>query len=453
MQWVSTGYLLAMGVTIPIAAWAQRVLGGRRLWILALAIFLAGSVLSSLSWNITSLIAFRVVQGIGGGIIVPLTSTLIIQAAGGRHLGRIMSVAGLPAVLGPILGPVVGGLILEHLHWSWMFWINVPFCIAGIALALRYLPADPPVSPHRIDGVGFVLMAPAFVGLLYGLSNVSKAGGVSRTDVVFPLVLGGLLLAAFVGWALHRRGGALIDLTLLRHWPLASSSILLFLSGASLYGAMLLLPLFFQETRGQSVLMTGMLLIPQGIGTLISRSTAGRLFDTMGARWLAVAGFLLAAAGTVPFAYADAHTSVLWLMGVLLLRGIGLGVATVPVMALGFQGLRNEQIPDASIITRIAQQIGGSFGTAVLAMVLLDTRTTAIPTSMAPGFHAAFWWATALTLLGMLLSLALPASPPPRAEQTAHHPQKDTALSPESVDNNEVGVTAESPVTIVGKHS
>ncbi len=414
IQWVSTGYLLALGVTIPIAGWAQRVLGSKRLWMIALALFLVGSVLSSLAWSAGSLIAFRVVQGVGGGVLMPLMSTLVMQAAGGRALGRIMSVVSLPAVLGPILGPVVGGLILQHLHWSWMFWVNVPFCIAGMALAAVFLPADGPVRRASLDIVGLALMAPGIIGVLWGLSNTSGPGGFGRGDALGPLVAGLVLLAAFVAWALRRRARALVDLVLLRHWPLASSSLLLFLSGLTLYGAMLLMPLYFQELRGTTALEAGLLLIPQGLGTLASRSVSGRLSDSMGARWLAVVGFLIVLAGTVPFALADARTDEWVLMAALFVRGLGLGTVTVPLMALGFRGLAPQEVPDASIITRIAQQVGGSFGTAVLAVILAGTASaTATAPALAGAFHESFWWAIGFTALGAVISLALPGRPAP----------------------------------------
>ncbi|GLY94909.1 MDR family MFS transporter [Actinoplanes sp. NBRC 103695] len=410
IQWVSTGYLLALGVTIPIAGWAQRMLGGKRLWLIALTLFLLGSVLSSLAWSAGSLIAFRIVQGVGGGMLMPLMSTMVMQAAGGRNLGRVTSVISLPAVLGPIAGPVLGGLILQHLHWSWMFWVNVPFCIAGIVLAVMFLPADGPVRRAPLDIVGFALLAPGLVGLLWGLSNTSKPGSFGRGDALGPLIAGLVLLAAFTAWALRRRGRALVDLLLLRHWPLASSSLLLFLSGITLYGAMLLMPLYFQELRGTSALGAGLLLIPQGLGTLASRSLAGRLSDSMGARPLAVIGFLVVLAGTVPFAFAGAHTNQWLLMAALLVRGAGLGIATVPLMALGFRDLERHEVPDASIIIRIAQQVGGSFGTAVLAVVLTGAATAA--TSPTAAFQRSFWWAIGFTVAGVLLSLALPGRPP-----------------------------------------
>lgn len=409
IQWVTTGYLLALAVTVPIAGWAQRVLGGKRVWMLALALFLLGSILSSLAWSAASLIAFRAVQGVGGGLMLPLMSTLVVQAAGGKNLGRIMSVVSLPAVLGPILGPLLGGLILQHLHWSWMFWVNVPFCVAGLVLAYLVLPKDGPVRRVPLDVTGFVLMAPALVGVLWGVSNSSKTGGFGRGDVVAPLIAGLVLLAAFVIWAVRRKDHALLDLGLLRHWPLASSSLLLFLSGITLYGAMLLIPLYFQQLRGTTVLEAGLLLIPQGLGTLASRSMAGRLSDSIGARWLVMTGFILVLLGTLPFGFAGVHTNEWWLMAALFVRGLGLGIVTIPLMALGFRGLERAEVPDASIVTRIASQIGGSFGAAVLTVILAGAAVGASSSAeLASAFQQSFWWAVGFAGVGVLLSFALP---------------------------------------------
>ncbi len=409
IQWVSTGYLLALAVTVPLAGWAQKRLGSKRLWMLALTIFLLGSVLSSLAWNAPSLIAFRAVQGVGGGIMLPLMSTLVMQAAGGRGIGTIISVISLPTVLGPILGPVLGGLILGHLHWSWLFWVNVPFCVVGLVLAWRILPKDGPTERAPLDVVGLAMMAPGLVGVLYGLSNVSKAGGFGRLDVLAPLVAGFGLLVAFVLWALRRRGRALVDVLLLRHWPLASSSLLLFLCGLCLYGAMLLLPLYFQQLRGLTALQAGLLLIPQGLGTLASRSIAGKLSDRGSARWLAVGGFAITGLGTLPFAYAGGTTDYVWLMAALLVRGFGLGAVTIPLMALAFRGLARTEVPDASIISRIATQIGGSFGAAVLTVILEGAAATAqTPEQAAGAFQQAFWWAVGFAAVGAAFSLLLP---------------------------------------------
>ncbi|MBN9619734.1 MAG: DHA2 family efflux MFS transporter permease subunit, partial [Actinobacteria bacterium] len=311
IQWVSTGYLLAMFLAIPAAGWLQDRLGAKRLWLASLGVFLLGSVLCASAWNAPSLIAFRALQGLGGGIMLPLMTTLIMQAAGGQSLGRLLALVGLPATLGPILGPVLGGVILNWLDWRWLFLVNVPLCAIGITAALRVLPEDHPAAGarlRRLDGVGLALLSPGTVAVIYGLSNVNKDGGVGRVDVWLPLALGLLLVAGFTAWALRRRERALLDLRLLRHRPLAVSSLLLLLAGAALYGAMLLLPLFWQDLRGRDALGAGLLLIPQGVGNLLSRSLGGRGTDTVGPRLVAVVGFAITAVATVPFAFATAHT-------------------------------------------------------------------------------------------------------------------------------------------------
>lgn len=415
IQWVSTGYLLAMGVTVPVVGWLQNRVGGRRLWMAALVVFTVGSILCSLAWNAESLIAFRLVQGVGAGAMMPLLTTLLMQAAQGRSLGRIMSVASLPTALGPILGPVIGGLILGSAGWPWLFWVNVPFGVVGLVLAWRFIPADGPRGSDRLDALGLALLSPAVVGLLFGLSNAGGAGGFGRLDAWAPVAAGVALLVAFVLHATRGRRAPLVDLGLLTHRPLAAASGLMFLMGAALYGGMLLLPLSFQELRGVDALGAGLLLIPQGVGSLLSRSLAGRLTDSIGARTVAVIGFAVVLVSTIPFAFADAGTSVWWISAVLVVRGFGLGAVMIPIMSVGFVGLARPDMPHASTITRLSQQLGGAFGTAVLAVVLAGAAGGAgsgsgsgAAVASAAAFQTAFWWAIAITAVATVLSLLLP---------------------------------------------
>ena len=274
---------------------------------------------------------------------------------------------------------------------------------------MKLLPADQPGPRTRLDPAG-LLLSPAIVALLYGLSNAGQNGGFGRTDVFVPVIIGVLLLAGFTGGALARGDAALVDLRLLRHRPLAAATVLLFLSSAVLYGAMLLLPLYWQQARGTDALGAGLLLIPQGVGTFLSRKNAGKLTDRIGTRSVSIAGFAIVAAATIPFALATSTTSKWLLMAALLVRGVGLGAVTIPLLAAAYIGLHKAEVPHASIITRVAIQVGGSFGVAVLA-VILNTATSHARTTPAVAFDQAFWWATALAAAGALLSLLLPAPP------------------------------------------
>ncbi len=412
IQWVSTAYLLAMFVTIPVTGWAQSRLGGKRLWLVGLATFLVGSTLCALAWNASSLVAFRAIQGLGGGVMIPLMATVLMQAAGGRNVGRLIATISLPAALGPVLGPVIGGLILHYLSWQWMFLVNLPLGVVGIVLAIRMFPPGESGPKRALDVVGLMLVSPGVVGVIYGLSEAGSQGGFGHADVLLPMIGGMVLLVAFAGWAWRRGEHALIDIRLFRHRPLTASSALLFISGTALYGAMLLLPLYWQQIRGEDALGAGLLLIPQGVGALASRTLAGRLTDSIGGRWVAVAGFAVIAIGTVPFAFSTATTPTWFLMVTLLIRGLGLGAVVIPLMSGAYQGLDRQEMPDASIVTRVSQQVGGSFGVAVLAAVLAEAAIGATDVAgLADAYDIAFWWATGLAVLGAMLSLLIPRAP------------------------------------------
>ncbi|WP_405904842.1 MDR family MFS transporter [Streptomyces sp. NBC_00828] len=419
IQWVSTGYMLAVFITIPLAGWAQSRLGGRHLWIVALGGFLGGSILSALAWNATSLIVFRLVQGLAGGIMMPLMYTLLIQATKGRNIGKVMAVITVPTALGPILGPVLGGLILYLADWRWLFLINIPFCLVGMWLARRNLPDDRPAPDHpraRLDAVGLLLLCPGFAALLYGLSQVDGRTGFASAQVLIPLLAGLALVGGFTAWALTRAADSLVDVRMFRHRSVASSSTLLFLGGISLFGSMLLLPLYFQQVRGATPLGAGLLLIPQGVGALVARGLAGRYMDRVGPRAVALVAFAFVAASTVPFAFVTADTSEVLLMAALFIRGIALGAAMIAPMCAAYVGLEHEEIPDASIITRVAQQIGGAVGIAILIVILQQNIGDAhTPNALANGFDHAFWWSVALTAAAVPLCLLLPSLPKPAA--------------------------------------
>ncbi|MFE9445373.1 MDR family MFS transporter [Streptomyces sp. NPDC006602] len=431
IQWVSTGYMLAVFITIPLAGWAQSRIGGRRLWIAALCGFLVGSVLSALAWSVTSLILFRLVQGLAGGIMMPLMYTLLMQAAKGRNIGKVMAIITVPTALGPILGPVLGGLILHLADWRWLFFINIPFCLVGMWLAWRNLPDGQPAPDTRLDVVGLLLLCPGSAALLYGLSQVDGSTDLASAQVLIPLLAGLALVGSFIAWALARDTGSLVDVRMFRHRSVASSSTLLFLGGISLFGSMMVLPLYFQQVRGATPLGAGLLLIPQGVGALVARGLAGKYMDRVGPRAVALVAFAFVAASTVPFAFVTADTSEILLMAALFIRGIALGAAMIAPMGAAFVGLEHAEIPDASIITRVAQQIGGAVGVAILIVVLQQNIGDAhTPSALANGFDHAFWWCVALTAAAVPLCLLLPSLPKPAAPADSKAKKTDKRTDP-----------------------
>ncbi len=410
-QWTISGYVLALGMVVPVAGWASARFGAKQVWIGALALFMAGSILSSLAWDIGALIVFRVLQGVGGGLMLPILQNLLVEAAGGRKLGRIMALISLPTLFGPILGPVVGGLIVSQLSWRWIFWVNVPFSIAGLVLAWRGLHPSTPRRQASLDVLGLVLLSPALAAILYAATEVGVEGGFGHAVVIVPLAAGVALLAAFVFHALRTHRPPLVDLRLFKVRSFSAATSLMFLSGFGTFGALLLLPLYYQQIRGQSALDAGLLLAPQGLGMLLTRNAAGTLTDRIGARPIVLVGAVLTAAGTAAYTQVGVHTSEIFLGLSLVVRGAGLGAFTIPVMAAAYLGMRPDQVPHASSVTRIAQQVGGSFGTAILAMILaIQTKAHAAAglAGEATAFGAAFWWSLGFTVIAVIPALLLP---------------------------------------------
>ncbi|QWF83764.1 MDR family MFS transporter [Amycolatopsis sp. CA-230715] len=397
IQWVTTAYLLALAVAVPVTGWTVNRFGAKPMWLFSLALFACGSALCGLAWNAGSLIAFRVAQGFGGGLMQPIMQTVLVKAAGKQRLGRIMTVVTLVAVLSPILGPVLGGAIVADFSWRWIFFVNVPLCLLGMALAWRGLPSSAPKPASRLDVVGLLMLSPGLGATIYGLSRVGALGGFGHASVLVPLVAGSALLSAF-GSRAFRRQDPLLDLRLFRVRSFGASTALQFVNGFSLYGVMMLLPLYFQQVRGHTALAAGLVLAPQGLGALLTR-WAGGLTDRIGARPIVLGGMALAVLGTLPFTAIGPGTSEVLLGVALAVRGAGLGAANVAIMAGAYQDLAPDEIAHGSSAIRITQQVGGSFGTAVLAVVLQTTT-----------FATAFRWALAFAAVAFVPAFLLPAS-------------------------------------------
>jgi EmrB/QacA subfamily drug resistance transporter len=411
VQWVVTGYLLSLAAVIPVAGWAARRFGPKSVYLTSLALFTGGSMLCGLAHSMTELIAFRVVQGVGGGMIMPVGQLMMASAAGPSRMGRVMSVIAVPAMLAPILGPAVGGLILDSTTWRWIFFVNVPVGVIGFIAAWRGLPRPAPEPAGRLDVVGLLLLGTGIPAITYGLAEIGVTGSFSSIRVIVPIVAGAMLVVAFCFNAL-RVERPLLDLRLYARSTFSAASIAIFCLGAALFGAMILMPLYYQEVRHQDVLVAGLLMGPGGVGAALAMPFAGRLTDRYGGGPLALTGVLVLTAATVPFAFITATTPIALLSFVMFLRGMGIGLAFIPAMAAAYAALRRTELSDATPQLNVLQRIGGSIGVAVLAVVLQRGIAAAggphaAPAAVAGAYGTAFWFAAAIAAVAIIPCVVL----------------------------------------------
>jgi EmrB/QacA subfamily drug resistance transporter len=434
IQWVSTGYLLSLAMVIPLAGWLSERFGSKRVWMVSVAVFAVGSALCGIAWSAGSLIFFRVLQGFGGGLIMPVGMSVLAQTAGPRHMGRVMSVIGVPMLLGPVLGPVLGGLIVTNAAWQWIFYVNVPIAVLSLILAARLLSSDQGrADVGRLDWLGVMLLSPGLAGVVFGLAETETSGGLSAPIAWGPVAVGLVLIALFLLHAL-RVPRPLIDVRMFRSAGFGAAAATTFLLGAALFGAMLLLPLYYQVDRGETALSAGLLMAPQGLGAALAMPFSGRLTDRIGGGRVAVFGIAVMAIATFPLVGVGPTSSYTWLALALLVRGIGLGCSMMPAMAAAYTMVSRDDIPGATSVLNALQRVGGSIGTALFTVVLSDQARAALGSgavssggliqTLSPGvrtevagplasaFGSTFWWALGATVIALVPAIVLALSQP-----------------------------------------
>ena len=411
IQWVVTGYMLALAAVIPVSGWAVTRFGARRLYLISLVLFTAGSALCGLSWSTGSLIGARVLQGLGGGLLMPVGQMILVKAAGPRNMAKIMSAIGVPIILAPVFGPTLGGLLVEHAGWQWIFFVNLPVGVAAVFAALRLLPRDAAdrAAAGRLDATGLALVASGLVGVTYGLAQSGSAGSLTASAVLVPLLIGVGLVATFVVRAL-RIERPLLDVRLYANKAFAAASVTMFALGAALFGAMVLMPLYFQLVRHEDAVATGILVAPQGIGAAVAMFISGRVTQRLGGGLTSLIGAGITIVATVPFVLVGATTSF-WLIGAaMVVRGFGIGMSMMPSMTAAYAVLRPDQVNDATPQMNVLQRVGGSIGTAILAVVLQSGIThlgRPTPAGVASAFADTYWWVLAISVVALLPTILL----------------------------------------------
>ncbi|KND32979.1 DHA2 family efflux MFS transporter permease subunit [Streptomyces acidiscabies] len=404
IQWTLTGYTLALAAVIPTAAWVMARLGAKRAYLLALGLFTFGSGLAAFAWDAGSLIAFRVVQGLGGGLLMPVGMAMALGLADRERFGRTMALIGLPVLIGPVSGPVLGGWLIDAASWHWIFLVNLPVGALALGLAVRLLRADVPRGEvPQLDVRGLVLLPPGLTLLLYGLARGGERGEFTSPGVLGFVVVGAVLVAAFVRHALTERH-PLLDLRLLgdRTFALGIGTLALFACGY--FGSALLGPMYWQQVRGWGATGTGLLGVPVGLAIGGTMQIAARRVDRVSPRVVIVCGAVLASIGMAGTGVQMGIEGVAaWrTLATYMLMGVGVGMVIMPTMTVASRDLPKERMGAASTALAINQQVAASVGTAFLSVLLGAAGVSP------SGFRTVFLVAAGLPALAVVPALWLP---------------------------------------------
>lgn len=367
-QFVTSAYLMAMAVSAPLAAFLMARFGVKRIFVGAEVGFLLGSMLCGVAWNTDSLILFRIVQGFSTGVLMPLAMTLIFTNVPPEERGTTMGIFGAPMVLAPAIGVTLGGYLVEYWSWRWCFYVNVPVVLLAVIAGLAWLRDTPKTANLPLDLKGFVLAATGFSTLLYALTYAPSWGwGDIRTIGFFAASV-----ASLTAWTMVelRVKTPLLELRVFKFRGFSLGTFMTFITTLGLFSGMLLLPLFLQNIRGLGAFRAGLLMVPQAIGVMIGSVVGGRLYDKSGARAPVMLGLLLAGYATWQLSALDVITPDNTLMVIITFRGVGIGLAMMPVMTFALAEVPPALVSAASTIMNVLRSVFGGLSTAVFASLL-----------------------------------------------------------------------------------
>lgn len=370
-QWILTAYMLTMGVLQPVTGFFCDVFGMRRMYLFSLTVFTAGSALCGAAWSNDSMILFRVIQAVGGGLIIPVTMAIVYQVFPPAERNMAMGIWGISAMVAPAIGPTLSGYLVEYWDWRWIFTINIPIGIVGYVLAALVLRETPLCREHKFDYGGLITSSLGLFCLLLALSQGLDEGWTSAYIVtLFYVAFASLTL--FVVIELNHEN-PIIDLRLFRDWNFTFSTVVIFIGSIGLFGGIFLVPLFMENLRGYTAMQTGILMFPSALAAGFTMPVAAKLADRFGAKPVGVAGMVMLTLGTVPLITIDMDTSYGTVLYILMVRGFGLGLFMMPITVLGMNTVPPHLIARASALNNAVRQISASLGIAVLTTVI-DNR-------------------------------------------------------------------------------
>jgi EmrB/QacA subfamily drug resistance transporter len=412
VEWVITGYLATVGISQMASSWFADRYGRKRAFVVTLATFTLGSALCAAAPTLPLLVAARVVQGVGGGMLIPVTMAMVYELFEPEERGRALGIWGLAVMAAPAIGPVLGGTVVSQVGWRWLFLLNVPIGLVGVPLAIRLLRDTRGGEPRRLDGAGLVGASAAIVLLLVGLAEAGTQGWGSAAALT-PLVACAIVTTGFVLHTL-RSPNPIVDLRILTHPVFARGMIVLVLLAVAQFARLVYIPLELGTTRDISALTIGFVLLPNALGIAIMMPIGGRLADHIGARIPAVVGISVLAVSFLGLARMSPSTSLAYVAGCLFVGGLGTGLAMMPPNVTAMNAVPHRKVSQATALSQVSRQLAGAAGTAVLASILASLRPTtnlrapAAVSDLVDAYDTLFLIVVALLVCATILAVRLP---------------------------------------------
>jgi len=428
VQWVATAYLLGLAAVIPISGWVSDRFGTKRVYLATLAVFVVTSLLCGFARSVQTEIAFRVLQGLAGGMVMPVGMAMLMHITPPHQRGRMMGTVGVPMLLAPALGPAVAGWLIQNFSWEYIFWINIPFGLVAIPLAWFWLRDSPRVDPGPLDTVGLLLCTPGVTVFIYGVTRASQFGWGSAAALL-PMAAGVVLTVLFVLWEVRQRH-PLLDLQVFRDAAYSASILVGVLLAGGMFGATFVVPIFLQQVQGYGAMGAGLLVAAQGLGSVVALPVSGWLTDRYGARIVVFSGICLLTMVSFAMATVGPDTSTLEWVALLAGRGVAVGFSMMPAFSAAYVTIEPRLISRATALANTAQRMASSLGIAVLATITADRVAAnlhpvmtheAVPAAIARGFDQALLFTAGMSMvvLGATMLLRRPLAEGPGS---AHPP-------------------------------
>ena len=369
ISWVLTSYLVSSAICMPLTGYFSDVLGRKRFLLLSIAGFVAASALCGISQNVTQIVLFRLLQGVFGAALVPLSQAIMSDAYPPEERGKAMAIWGLGVMVGPVLGPTLGGWLTEAASWRWTFYINLPIGALSLLLAFQFVP-DTPRRARRMDWTGFTLMGSGVAGLQYLLDRGNQQDWFAGKDIRIAAVFAVAGIAAFIAYSLKRGAAAVFDVRIFNDRNFAMSCLLMAGLGLGMFGGLVLQPVLLEGLLGYPIVTTGLLMAPRGIATAIAMIIVGRLVMVIDPRKLTAIGILFSIVGSYATTFYSMQISAFWLIWPVFLQGIGLGLIFVPLSTVAYATLPRSRMAEAAGIYSLVRTLGSAVGISIVTTVM-----------------------------------------------------------------------------------